>query len=50
MSVEAVIESGGDGAHIWAQLEVANPTGDVLIVGVIQVTIEDLLGQGERAL
>ena len=34
-------------AHVWAQLEIANTTSNVLIVGVVQMTVEDLLGQGE---
>jgi len=37
-------------AHVWAQLEVADTTSDVLVVGVIQMTIENLFGQGKRAL
>jgi len=41
---------GGMGTHVWAQLEVADTTSDVLVLGVIQMTIEDLFGQGKRAL
>ena len=35
-------------AHVWAQLKIAHATSDVLVVGVVQVTVEDLLGQGKR--
>jgi hypothetical protein len=36
-------------SYVWAQLEIADTTSDVLVVGVIQMTIENLFGQGKRA-
>jgi len=37
-------------AHVWAQLEVTNPASDILVVRVIEMTIEDFLRKCERAL
>jgi len=48
VSVETAVDPGETEAHVWAQLEVAHATGDVLVVGVVQVTVENLLGQGKR--
>lgn len=31
--------------HVWPELEVADATGDVLIVRVIKMTVKDLLGK-----
>jgi len=35
-------------AYVWAQLEIADTAGDVLIMGIIQMTVENLFGQGKR--
>jgi len=44
----AGIDRGETEAHVWTQLEVAHATSNVLVVGVIQVAVEDLLRQGKR--
>lgn len=36
------------GTYVRAQFEVADTAGDVLIVRVVQMTVEDLLRQCER--
>lgn len=38
------------GAHVWAQFEVADATSDILVVGIVQMSVEDLLGQGKGTL
>jgi hypothetical protein len=35
--------------HVGAELEVGSATADVGIVRVVQVTVQDLLGEGELA-
>ena len=40
----------GTEAHVWAQLEVTDTTSDVLIVGVVQMAVEDLFRQSEGTL
>jgi hypothetical protein len=34
--------------HVWSELQVGFTTLNVLLVGVIQVTVNDLLSKGER--
>ena len=41
---------GGAYTHVRAELEVASATLDVLMVGVVQVTVDDLFGQRQRPL
>ena len=41
---------GGAYTHVRAELEVAGATLDVLMVGVVQVTVDDLFGQRQRPL
>jgi hypothetical protein len=36
-------------AYVWAKLEVTNTTNNVLVVRVIEVAVDDLLREGERA-
>jgi hypothetical protein len=35
--------------HVGAKLEVRDTTLDLLLVGVVEVTVDDLLGEGEGA-
>jgi hypothetical protein len=36
-------------AYVRAELEVARPASDVLVFGVVKMAVENLLGEGERA-
>ena len=37
-----------EGTYVRAKLEVAHAAGDVLMCGIVEMTVQDLLGQGER--
>ena len=37
-------------AYVWAELEVADTAGDVLVMRVVEMTVEDLLGERQGAL
>lgn len=41
---------GGDnGTHVWAELEVADTTRDVLAMRVVKMSVQDLFGERQRS-
>lgn len=46
-SIDSNVER--DKTDVWTQLEVADTTGDVLVMRVVQVPVDDLFGQRERS-
>ena len=40
----------GARTYVWAELEVADTAGDVLVMRVVKMAVEDLLGEGQGAL
>jgi len=47
--VSAVLRDRGEWTHVRAELEVRRARADVGVVRVVEVAVEDLLREGERA-
>lgn len=42
---------GGDNdTYVWAELEIANSTVDVLAMRIVKMSINNLFGEGQRTL
>ena len=43
------MRGGWGDTHVWPEFEVRDTALDVLLLGVVEVTVDDLLGEGKRA-